>query len=55
MTQVQDSTPGLIEHHAVVLGPLIECAKVPLQSLSTLKQINTPIQLGIFYKFTEDT
>ncbi|KAK4820222.1 hypothetical protein QYF61_021727 [Mycteria americana] len=36
-------------------SPLIQAVQVPLQSLPTLKQINTPTQLGVICKLTEGT
>ncbi|KAK4817221.1 hypothetical protein QYF61_003745 [Mycteria americana] len=53
VTQVQDLALGLVEPHTVGLGPSIQPVQVPLQSLPTLKQINTPAQLGIICKLTE--
>jgi len=34
---------------------LIQSAQIPLQSLPTLKQIDTPAQLGDIYKLIEAT
>ncbi|KAK4831669.1 hypothetical protein QYF61_018636 [Mycteria americana] len=53
VTQVQDLALGLVEPHTIGLGPLIHPVQVPLQSLPTLKQINTPAQLGVICKLTE--
>ncbi|KAK4814832.1 hypothetical protein QYF61_027805 [Mycteria americana] len=53
VAQVQDLALGLVEPHTVGLGPSIQPVQVPLQSLPTLKQINTPAQLGVACKFTE--
>ncbi|PKU41428.1 integral membrane protein dgcr2 idd [Limosa lapponica baueri] len=53
VTQVQDPALGLVESHPVGLGPLIQPVQIPLQSLSTLKQINTPTHLGVVCKLTE--
>ncbi|KAK4826855.1 hypothetical protein QYF61_011723 [Mycteria americana] len=53
VTQVQDPALGLVEPHTIDLGPLIQPVQVPLQSLPTLKQINTPTQLGVICKLTE--
>ncbi|TRZ22786.1 hypothetical protein HGM15179_004302 [Zosterops borbonicus] len=53
VTQVQDSALCLIEPPAVFLSPLTEPIQIPLQSLSTLKQINTPTQFSVICKFTE--
>ncbi|KAK4820046.1 hypothetical protein QYF61_017892 [Mycteria americana] len=55
VAQVQDLALGLVEPHTVDLGPLIQPVQVPLQSLPTLKQINTPTQLGVVCKLTENT
>ncbi|KAK4832039.1 hypothetical protein QYF61_020554 [Mycteria americana] len=52
VTQVQDPALGLAEPHTVGQGPSIQPVQVPLQSLPTLKQINTPAQLGVA-KLTE--
>ncbi|KAK4826388.1 hypothetical protein QYF61_008059, partial [Mycteria americana] len=49
VTQVQDLALGLVKPHTVDLGPSIQ----PVQSLPTLKQINTPTQLGVICKLTE--
>ncbi|KAK4825904.1 hypothetical protein QYF61_003399 [Mycteria americana] len=53
VTQVQDPALSLVEPHTIRLGPSIQPAQVPLQSLPTLKQINTPTQLGVTCKLTE--
>ncbi|KAK4832707.1 hypothetical protein QYF61_025168, partial [Mycteria americana] len=53
VTQVQDPALGLVEPHTIGLGPSIQPVQVPLQSLPTLKQINTPTQLGVICKLTE--
>ncbi|KAK4824898.1 hypothetical protein QYF61_021138 [Mycteria americana] len=53
VTQVQDLALGLVKPHTVGLGPLIQPVQIPLQSLPTLKQINTPAQLGVICKLTE--
>ncbi|KAK4817095.1 hypothetical protein QYF61_027926 [Mycteria americana] len=45
VTQVQDLALGLVEPHTVGLSPSIQPVQVPLQSLPTLRQINTPAQL----------
>ncbi|KAK4819936.1 hypothetical protein QYF61_015557 [Mycteria americana] len=47
VTQVQDPALGLVEPHTIDLGPSIQPVQVPLQSLPTLQQINTPAQLGV--------
>jgi len=53
VTQVQDPALGPVEAHTVGLGPLIQPVQIPLQSLPTLKQINTSVQLGVICKLTE--
>ncbi|PKU32490.1 endogenous retrovirus group k member 25 pol [Limosa lapponica baueri] len=53
VTQVQDPALGLVEPHPSGLGLLIQPVQIPLQSLSTLQQINTPTQLGVICKLTE--
>ncbi|KAK4827050.1 hypothetical protein QYF61_013234 [Mycteria americana] len=53
VAQVQDLALGLVKPHTIGLSPWIQPVQVPLQSLPTLKQINTPTQLGVICKFTE--
>ncbi|KAK4823264.1 hypothetical protein QYF61_000231 [Mycteria americana] len=53
VAQVQDLALGLVKPHTIDLGPSIQPVQVPLQSLPTLKQINTPTQLGVVCKLTE--
>ncbi|KAK4825284.1 LOW QUALITY PROTEIN: hypothetical protein QYF61_026129 [Mycteria americana] len=53
VTQVQDLALGLVEPHTIDLGPSIQPVQVLLQSLPTLKQINTPAQLGVICKLAE--
>ncbi|KAK4820403.1 hypothetical protein QYF61_026239, partial [Mycteria americana] len=53
VAQVQDLALGLVKPHTIDLGPSIQPGQVPLQSLPTLKQINTPAQLGVICKLTE--
>ncbi|KAK4823331.1 hypothetical protein QYF61_000933 [Mycteria americana] len=53
VTQVQDLALGLVKPHTIDLGPSIQPVQVPLQSLPTLKQINTPAQLGVICKLIE--
>ncbi|KAK4831109.1 hypothetical protein QYF61_015412 [Mycteria americana] len=53
VAQVQDLTLGLVEPYTIDHGPSIQPVQVPLQSLPTLKQINTPTQLGVICKLTE--
>ncbi|KAK4817921.1 hypothetical protein QYF61_002762 [Mycteria americana] len=49
VAQVQDPTLGRVKPQTIDLGPSIQ----PVQSLPTLKQINTPTQLGVICKLTE--
>ncbi|KAK4832516.1 hypothetical protein QYF61_023581 [Mycteria americana] len=53
VTQVQDLALGLVKPPTVGLRPLIQPVQIPLQSLPTLQQINTPAQLGVICKLTE--
>ncbi|KAK4827284.1 hypothetical protein QYF61_016430 [Mycteria americana] len=53
VAQVQDPALGLVEPHTIDLGPSTQPVQLPLQSLPTLKQINTPTQLGVICKLTE--
>ncbi|KAK4810721.1 hypothetical protein QYF61_007695 [Mycteria americana] len=53
VAQVQDPALSLVEPHTIDLGPSIQPVQIPLQSLPTLKQINTPAQLGVVCKLTE--
>ncbi|KAK4815135.1 hypothetical protein QYF61_017576 [Mycteria americana] len=53
VAQVQDLALGLVKPHTIDLGPSIQPVQVPLQSLPTLQQINTPTQLGVVCKLTE--
>ncbi|KAK4815578.1 hypothetical protein QYF61_004095, partial [Mycteria americana] len=53
VAQLQDLALGLVEPHTIDLGPPIQPVQVPLQSLPTLKQINTPAQHGVVCKLTE--
>jgi len=50
---VQDLALGLVESHTVGLGPSIQSVQIPLQSLPTLQEIDTPTQLGVICKLTE--
>ncbi|KAK4812776.1 hypothetical protein QYF61_020396 [Mycteria americana] len=54
VAQVQDPALSLVEPHTTGLGPSTQPVQIPLQSLPTLKQINTPTQLGVICKLTED-
>ncbi|KAK4815525.1 hypothetical protein QYF61_003217 [Mycteria americana] len=49
VAQVQDLALSLVEPHTIGLGPSIQ----PVQSLPTLKQINTPTQTGVICKLAE--
>ncbi|KAK4831320.1 hypothetical protein QYF61_016809 [Mycteria americana] len=53
VAQVQDLALGLVEPHTIGTSPWIQPVQVPLQSLPTLQQINTPAQLGVICKLTE--
>ncbi|KAK4818798.1 hypothetical protein QYF61_019519 [Mycteria americana] len=53
VTQVQDPALGLVEPHTIGLCPWIQPVQIPLQNLPTLKQINTPTQLGVICRLTE--
>ncbi|KAK4821599.1 LOW QUALITY PROTEIN: hypothetical protein QYF61_025176 [Mycteria americana] len=53
VAQVQDLALGLVEPHTIGPSPSIQPVQVPLQSLPTLQQINTPAQLGVICKLTE--
>ncbi|KAK4817336.1 hypothetical protein QYF61_010239 [Mycteria americana] len=53
VAQVQDLALGLVKPHTIDLSPSIQPVQVPLQSLPTLQQINTPAQLGVICKLTD--
>ena len=53
VTQGQDPSFGLAEPHTIDLGPSIQPVQIPLQSLPTLQQINSPTQLHVICKLTE--
>ncbi|KAK4811398.1 hypothetical protein QYF61_003397 [Mycteria americana] len=53
VAQVQDPVLSLVDSHTIDLSPLIQPVQVPLQSLPTPQQINTPAQLGVVCKVTE--
>ncbi|KAK4814538.1 hypothetical protein QYF61_022257 [Mycteria americana] len=53
VTRVQDLALGLVEPHMIDLGPSIQPVQIPLQSLPTLEQIDTPTQFGVICKPTE--
>ncbi|KAK4810558.1 hypothetical protein QYF61_004521 [Mycteria americana] len=53
VAQVQDLALSLVEPHTIGPSPLIQPVQVPLQTLPTLQQINTPTQLGVICKLTE--
>ena len=53
VTKVQNLALSLVEPHTVSFGPLIQFVQIPLQSLPTLKQIDTPTQLGVICKLSE--
>jgi len=52
-TPLQDPAFGLVEPHTTGLSPSIQSVQIPLQSLPTLQQINTPTQLCFICKLTE--
>ncbi|XP_065498931.1 maestro heat-like repeat-containing protein family member 7 [Caloenas nicobarica] len=52
-TQVQDLALGLVEPHTIGLGSSSQPAQLPLKSLPTLQQINTPAQFGVTCKLSE--
>ena len=49
---MQDLALGLIKSRIIGLSPMIQLDQVPLWSLFTLQQINTPTRLGVICKFT---
>jgi len=53
VTKVEDLALDLVEPRAVGLGPSMQSVQILLQSLPTLKQIDTPTQLGVICKLTE--
>ncbi|KAK4820324.1 hypothetical protein QYF61_023557 [Mycteria americana] len=53
VAQGQDLALSLVEPHTIDLGPWIQPVQVPLQSLPTLQQMNTPTQLGVICKLTQ--
>ncbi|KAK4810419.1 hypothetical protein QYF61_025526 [Mycteria americana] len=53
VAQVQDLALSFVEPHTIGPSPSIQPVQVPLQSLPTLKQINTPTQLGVLCRLTE--
>ncbi|KAK4827890.1 hypothetical protein QYF61_022313 [Mycteria americana] len=53
VAQVQDLALGLVKPHTIHPSPSIQPVQVPLQSLPTVQQINTPTQLGVVCKLTE--
>jgi len=53
MSQLEAFSRVIIPH-TVGLGPSIQPAQTPLQSLPTLEQIDTPAQLGVICKLTEE-
>ncbi|KAK4806165.1 hypothetical protein QYF61_001088 [Mycteria americana] len=53
VAQAQDLALGLVKPHTIHPSPSIQPVQVPLQSLPTLQQINTPTQLGVVCKLTE--
>ncbi|KAK4822020.1 hypothetical protein QYF61_006868 [Mycteria americana] len=53
VAQVQDLALSFVEPHTIGPSPSIQPVQVPLHSLPTLKQINTPAKLGVVCKLTE--
>jgi len=53
VTEVQHPALGLVESCTIDLGPLIQPVRISLQSLPTLKQIDTSTQLVVICKLTE--
>ncbi|KAK4810060.1 hypothetical protein QYF61_007224 [Mycteria americana] len=51
--EVQDLALSLVKPHTIGPRSSIQPVQVPLQSLPTLKQINTPAQLGVICKLIE--
>ncbi|KAK4821668.1 hypothetical protein QYF61_027136 [Mycteria americana] len=47
VAQMQDLALGLVEPHTIGLSPLIQPVQIPLESLPTLEQTNTPAQLEL--------
>ncbi|KAJ7412692.1 integral membrane protein dgcr2 idd [Pitangus sulphuratus] len=54
VTQVQDLAFCLIEPYVISFSTSIQPVQIPLQSLPRVQQINTPTQLGVVCKLTED-
>ncbi|KAK4816767.1 hypothetical protein QYF61_022765 [Mycteria americana] len=52
-TQVQDLALGLVEHHEVHRGPLLELVHVPVDGILSLEHVNCTTQLGVICKFVE--
>ncbi|KAK4828526.1 hypothetical protein QYF61_026948 [Mycteria americana] len=53
VAQVQDLALSLVEPHTIGPSPSIQPVQIPLQSLPTFQQTNTPTQLGVICKLTE--
>ncbi|KAK4825916.1 hypothetical protein QYF61_003411 [Mycteria americana] len=53
VAQVKPLALGLVKPHTIDLSPSIQPVQVPLQSLPTLQQINTPTQLAVICKLAE--
>jgi len=53
VTEVQNPALGLVEPNAAGLVPSIQPVQIRLQSLPTLKQIDTTTQLAVICKFSE--
>ncbi|GAB0205786.1 hypothetical protein GRJ2_003044200 [Grus japonensis] len=55
VTQVQDLALSLVKPHTAGLSSSIQPVQIPLQTLPTLKQIDTPTQFCVICKLTEGT
>ncbi|KAK4831203.1 hypothetical protein QYF61_016040 [Mycteria americana] len=53
LTQVQDPALGLVEHHEVHMGPLLQLVQVPLDGIPSLRRVNHTTQLGVACKLAE--
>ena len=53
VAKMQDPALGLVELHPVGLSPVIQPVQIPLQGLTTARQINTSSQFGVTCKLTE--
>jgi len=53
VTQVQELALGFVKSPTIDLGPSVQPVQIPLQSLPTLKQIDTPALFGVICKVIE--